>query len=136
VRSRERFDQILSYALRRNECRRNTLLSLIGQGPVACSGCDVCDGTAGSPAEGELQIMSFASRHRRRFFPSEAAEILSAAAGPLSARAFHDCVPGWRSLAGWNAQEVEAAIHALTREGRLRLQARGPWKGRLTVGTT
>ncbi len=133
ARSRERFEQILSYAQKHQECRRNSLLSLIGQGPVACSGCDVCDGAAGSSAEGELQIMSFAARHRRRFYPSEAAEILSAAAGPRSVRALHDCVPGGGVLAGWKAQEVEAAIRVLVAEGRLRLHVRGPWKGRLTV---
>ncbi|MGO9309156.1 MAG: RecQ family ATP-dependent DNA helicase [Spirochaetia bacterium] len=133
ARSRERFDRILSYAQGRNECRRNVLLSLIGQGLVACSGCDVCDSSAGSPAEGEREIMSFAARHRRRFFPSEAAEILSAARGPRFARGFDDCVPGWGSLAGWKPPEVETAIRSLVAEGRLRLHARGPWKGRLTV---
>jgi ATP-dependent DNA helicase RecQ len=134
ARARERFDRILSYAQQENECRRNSLLSLIGQGPVACSGCDVCDGGAGSPAEGELQIVSFAARHRRRFSPSESAEILSATAGPRSVRAFHDCIPGWGTLAGWNAQEAELAIRTLLSEGKLRMHARGPWKGRLTVG--
>jgi len=131
--ARERFERIFSYALRREECRRNSLLALIGQNPVACSGCDVCDGSAGSRAEGEVQIMSFVGRHRRRFHPSEAAEILSATVDPRSLRAFHDCVPGWGSLQGWKTQEVELAIHALVSEGRLRVRARGPWKGRLTV---
>jgi ATP-dependent DNA helicase RecQ len=130
--ARERFDRMLSYA-QGDECRRNSLLSLIGQAPVACAGCDVCDGSAGSAAEGELQIVSLVARYRRRFSPAEAAEILSAARGPRSVRGFHDCIAGWGSLAGWQAHEVEVAIHTLASEGRLRLPTRGPWKGRLTT---
>jgi len=133
VRARERFDRILLSALQSEECRRNSLLSLIGQGPVACTGCDVCDGSAGTPAEGEPQIMSFVARHRRRFVPSEAAGIISATPSPRSVRAFHNCILGWGSLEGWKTQEVELAIRALVSERRLRLHARGPWKGRLTL---
>jgi ATP-dependent DNA helicase RecQ len=132
ARARERFERIFSYALQKEECRRNSLLSRISQAPVACSGCDVCDGAAGSRAEGEPQILSFIARHRRRFTASEAGEILSGTAGPRSARGFFDCIRGWRDLGGWKPSEVEAAIHALVSLGKLRLHARGPWKNRLT----
>jgi ATP-dependent DNA helicase RecQ len=133
ARACERFQGILSYALRERECRRNTLLSLIGQAPVACSGCDVCDGSAGLPAEGEQQIASLVARHRRRFSPADAAEILTATSGPGSVRKFHDCIVGWGSLEGWQAHEAEIAIRALASDGKLKLHARGPWKGRLTT---
>jgi ATP-dependent DNA helicase RecQ len=136
ARAAERFDRMLSYAMRDDECRRNALLSRIGQAPVACSGCDVCDGSTVPHAEGEPQIMSFVARHGRRFFPTEAAEIMSARASPRSVRGFYDCVSGWKSLEGWTTSEVKIAIRTLESEGRLRVRARGPWKGCLSVGRT
>jgi ATP-dependent DNA helicase RecQ len=133
ARTRERFERIFSYAVQDSECRRNSLLSLIGQASVACAGCDVCDGSTGLAAEGERQIISLVARHPRRFSPTEAAEILSAAPGPRSVRGFHDCLSCWGGLADWQAHEAEAAIHALVSEGKLRVVTRGPWKGRLTT---
>ena len=132
-RSRDRFDRILSWAMQKGACRRNSLLSLIGQAAVACSGCDVCDGSAAFQSEGEQEIVSFVARHRRRFTPVEAAEILSGAAGPRAVRSFHDCIPGWGGLGQWMTHEAEAALHALIWQGSLRLLPRGPWKGHLTV---
>jgi ATP-dependent DNA helicase RecQ len=133
TRARDRFTRILSFAVRGDECRRTSLLALIGQGPVACSGCDVCGGSAGLLPEGEPQILAFAARHKRRFTPAEAAEILSAAPGPRPFRSFSDYVPGWGALDGWNPHEVESAIRVLVSDGKLRVPARGPWKGRLSV---
>jgi ATP-dependent DNA helicase RecQ len=132
-RAAGRFELILSYAREAGGCRRNRLLSLIGQPPVACAGCDTCDGTAKKTAAGEEQIMAFVSRYRRRFSPGEIAEILSAAPGPGSVRAFHDCIPGSGGLAGWSIRDAETALRALVAEGRLHISAGGPWKGRLTL---
>ena len=132
-RSRDRFERILSWAMQKDTCRRNSLLSLIGQASVPCSGCDICDGSVPFQAEGEQELVSFVARHRRRFTPSEAAEILSGAAGPRPVRSFHDCISGWQDLRGWKPGEAETALHELVWQGRLRLLTRGPWKGRLTV---
>ena len=133
ARSRDRFERVLSWAMQKASCRRNSLLSLIGQAPVACSGCDVCNGSAASRAEGEQEILSLIGRHRRRFKPTEAAEILCAAVGPRPVRSFQDCISGWGSLGGWMTHEAEAAIHALVWQGSLRFLRRGLWKGRVTV---
>ena len=130
-RARARFERILSYARCRDTCRRAVLLSLIGQDPVACSGCDVCDGAADGTAEGESLILWFTRRYRRRFTPAEAAQILCGTRGPRAARGFHDCLPGAGALEGWTLEEAEEALGALTGCGRVRLLRRGPWKGRL-----
>jgi hypothetical protein len=119
--------------MQQGTCRRNSLLSLIGQAPVACSGCDVCNDSAASRAEGEQEIFSLIARHRRRFNPTEAAEILCAAAGPRPIRLFQDCIAGWGGLEGWMTHEAEAALQALVWQGRLRFLSRGPWKGRVTI---
>jgi ATP-dependent DNA helicase RecQ len=132
-RSRLRFDRMLGYAMGTGSCRRNALLSLIGQEPVACAGCDVCDGHASDLAEGESAIVSFVQRHRRRFVPAEAAEVLGGAAGPRAERELLDCLSGAGALSGWTASQAEDAIRSLLGQHRLRLAGRGPWKGRLTV---
>jgi ATP-dependent DNA helicase RecQ len=128
ARAAERFDRMLSYAMRDDECRRNALLSRIGQAPVACSGCDVCDGSTVPHAEGEPQIMSFVARHGRRFFPTEAAEIMSARASPRSVRGFYDCVSGWSPRAGSAFVRVDPGKVVSPSAGRHQLCFDTPWK--------
>lgn len=131
-RARTRFERMIGYAMQTESCRRTALLSLIGQEPVACSGCDVCEGRATTAAEGETAITRFAFRYRRRFTVTEAAEILSGSAGPRAVRELFDCLPGAGTLRGWSAEEVEAAIRTMIALRRLRTAPRGPWKDRLT----
>jgi ATP-dependent DNA helicase RecQ len=131
--ARLRFAGMLGYAGSSSGCRRTALLSLIGQEPVACAGCDTCDGAALAAPEGEREILDFARRHARRFAAPQAAEILSAAPGPRAARAFHDCIPGYGALAGWDKEEVESAIARLRAEGKVRAAKHGPWKGRISA---
>jgi len=131
--ARKRYERLLAYARETGNCRRSHLLSLIGQDPVYCAGCDVCEHSVVTTPAGQAEIMWFARRHRRRFSIGQAAEILSGAPGPRAARAFHDCVPGYASLGSWEKEEVEIAIRSLLAAGSLSLPARGLWKGRLTV---
>ncbi len=131
--ARERFAGMLRYARDGSSCRRNALLALIGQEPVACSGCDVCRGAVEARPAGAEEILRFARRHRRRWLVAEAAAILSAEQGPRARRGFQDCVEGWGDLSDWTREEVQEGIHALVTSGRLRLRARGPWKGKLTL---
>jgi ATP-dependent DNA helicase RecQ len=130
--ARQRYERMLAYARETGNCRRSHLLSLIGQDPVHCAGCDVCEGRVITTPAGQAEILWFARRHRRRFSIGEAAEVLSGAPGPRGARAFHDCIPGYASLHSWEKEEVEIAIRSLLAAGGLSVPARGPWKGRLT----
>jgi ATP-dependent DNA helicase RecQ len=132
--SRRRYGRILAYALARDTCRRQTLLGLIGQDPVPCAGCDVCEGTAAARPAGEAEIVEFVRAHKRRFTAAQAAAILCGEPGPRAARDLHDCLRGWGALAGWNRDDAEAAIRALAADGEVRIAARGPWAGRLTTG--
>lgn len=126
--SQQRYQSMLGYATSHGSCRRETLLRLIGAEPVACSGCDVCAGTASSMAPGEQEILEFVRRSPRRFAASQAAEILTGSRGPRAIRTFHDCVSGYKALEGWEKAHVEEAIHALVMRGSLSLVKRGPWK--------
>jgi ATP-dependent DNA helicase RecQ len=131
--ARQRYERLLAYARDTGICRRSFLLSLIGQEPVPCAGCDVCERRVVMTPAGEKEILWFARRHRRRYSIGQAAEILSGAPGPRAIRAFHDCVPGYATLATWEKDEVEIAIRSLLAAGGISLPARGPWKGRLTA---
>jgi ATP-dependent DNA helicase RecQ len=131
---RQRYAAMLGYARARGRCRRNALLGLVGQEPVACSGCDVCAGTAAARPEGEAEIVALVRRHPRRWAPAQAASVLCAEPGPRARRGFLDAVPGWGALSGWTTGDVEEGIRALLAAGSLRLRARAPWKGTLTVG--
>ena len=131
--ARQRYERMLAYARDGARCRRDGLLALIGQEPVSCSGCDVCAGTVVAEPAGEREILRFVGGHRRRFTIRQAAEILCGAHGPRAERELHDCVRGVASLAGWEREDVEAAIRILVTSGSLSVHARGPWAGRLTV---
>jgi ATP-dependent DNA helicase RecQ len=132
---RKRYKRILGYAVEGTQCRRRSLLTLIGQEPVPCTGCDICDGTASSRPAGSAEILSFVRAHSRRFTPAEAAAILAGSPGPRAARGFHDCLAGWACLAGWERDDAEEAIRGLAAEGSIRIAARGPWAGTLTTGS-
>jgi ATP-dependent DNA helicase RecQ len=131
--ARLRLQGMLRYAQAGQGCRRAALLSLIGQEPVACSGCDICSGSVITVPDGERQILGFAARYPRRFPVGQAAEILSAARGARAERAFHDCIRGYASLDGWDKAEVESAIKSLCDEGKVHVARHGPWKGRLSA---
>jgi len=131
--ARERYEGMLGYALSRGACRRHLLLSLIGQEPSACAGCDVCDGSAREGPGAAREIMTFFSRNQRKFSAAQAAMILTGAGGPRAARDFHDCTRGWGGLAGWHREDAEKAIAALVAEGALAVSRRGPWKNRVSV---
>jgi ATP-dependent DNA helicase RecQ len=133
--ARQRYARILGYALERQAgaCRRKTLLSLIGQDPVPCSGCDLCEGTAANRPAGEREILSFTAIHRRRFIAEETAEILAGARTPRAMRDFDECRDGWASLSGWEQDDVEEAIRGLIVRGSIGVPSRGPWAGKLTL---
>ncbi len=115
---------MLAYARGRpDRCRREQLMRLLGQPAPACSGCDVCCGSAVAVAEGLLEIVRHVGRHRRRFTMRETALA-------LAGRRF-----GRAALPGWSLDDVLSALSALIAAGFLR-RARGPlWPRRLTVGS-
>jgi ATP-dependent DNA helicase RecQ len=135
ARDRDRLERMVGYARSAGICRRRMLLEMMGQPPVACAGCDVCDGTAVEAAEGEREILSLVAAHPRRFGASRAAEVLVGLSTPRTVRGFLDGVRGFGALAGWERGDVEEAIAALAALGRLR-SASWPWRGTLAPAGT
>lgn len=113
---------VLDYAEQAVRCRRETLLALLGSGSEACSGCDVCEGSAVPEPEGFGEILRFAAANSGRWTASEAARLLAGKKGPCA----------WAgSLSGWDPREVSAAIGYLSGLGKVRIPRHGAWKGRL-----
>jgi superfamily II DNA helicase RecQ len=131
ARDRDRLARMIGYARSADACRRRSLLGLIGQPPVSCAGCDVCDGTAAEDAAGARESLSLVAAHPRRFTAARAAEVLAGRPTPRVVRGFLDGIGGFGALAGWERGDVEEAIGGLVATGRLRV-ARWPWRGKLT----
>jgi ATP-dependent DNA helicase RecQ len=130
---RRRYRLLLSKALEHGRCRRESLLEGLGlpRGQQACSGCDVCDGTARAEPEALSELFGFFRLHPRRFGLRQAAQILHGRPSHEVVVQDLDGVRGYGLLAGWEREEVEEALEALLATGDLRLARRGLWKGRL-----
>jgi len=134
-----RYQQLCRYALDRDTCRRAQLLAFLGVqhpggrcGSHGQPGCDVCAGQALAWPEGERQILEFVSRQRRRFTPREAAYTLRGQRCYETISGRLEGSTDFGALAGWRLEDIEQALRELERGGRIRLIARGSWKGRLT----
>ncbi len=130
--ARSRFQRMLGYAQAGGRCRRSMLLELIGQEPVFCAGCDVCDKSVAALPPGQREIVDFVRHHRRRFTVPQAAEILSGEGGPRAVRGFLDRIRGYASLPSWDAQELQLGLRVLIARGVLAVHPYGPWRGKLT----
>ena len=131
---KDRFTAMLGYASSHGACRRERLLSLIGQEPPACSGCDVCSGAEVLAPEGQAEILGFIQRHKRRFSREQAVETLIGARGPRVVRDCLDRVGGYGLLSGWVREDAEEVMDELLAAGLLRVNVRGLWAGRVTTG--
>jgi ATP-dependent DNA helicase RecQ len=131
---RRRYLRLLERVRDSGVCRRQALLEALGLPPPPCAGCDVCAGEAGRPAEGLPQLQAFFRRHRRRFTPRQAVQVL---AGRACYEVVRDELDGYRDfglLAAWEPEDVAEAVGELQAAGKLRLPERGWWKGRLAPG--
>ncbi len=102
ARSRAR---IITRFARATTCRREILLDALGdpkageEAPggerIACSGCDVCDGTARTVPGDQKMVLSFIARNARCHTPRQAATILAEEAN-RQARALYG-IPIWKN---------------------------------------
>ncbi len=117
----ERAAAVLAYADRNDRCRRESLLSYLGSRFTACFGCDVCEGKADAPPEGEREIVSFVAANRRRFdAPRTTAGLLGSFDEPCARKGV---------LAGWDEADARAALAGLVEDGKLVTRRGVVWKG-------
>ncbi|OHD20983.1 MAG: hypothetical protein A2064_03150 [Spirochaetes bacterium GWB1_66_5] len=131
---RRRYLRLLERVRDPGTCRRAALLEALGLPAPPCSGCDVCAGGAGEPAEGRLALQAFFRRHRRRFTLRQAVQVLCGRRCYEVVRDELDCFRGYGLLSGWEPEDIAEALACLQAEGALRLPERGWWKGRLAPG--
>ena len=131
---RERQRRMDGYAVNRSLCRREYLLTLMGQETALCTGCDICLGQKWVRAEGDDEIRRIIRRNTRRFSLGETA-------GLLKGRTSYDIMrrglfryTGWGCLSNWEREEIDEAIDALLLAGKIRMLKRGFWKNRLAPG--
>ncbi|MEL3906131.1 MAG: RecQ family ATP-dependent DNA helicase [Treponema sp.] len=106
-------------------CRRKVLLEALGEKravplhagdeSIACSGCDICEGTAVLYPQDEKALIRFISVHKRRYTTAELIRLL------------HERLPLWR------AGDIAGLIGQLIAEKKIRRTPRFLWKGVLTV---
>jgi len=105
-------------------CRRTFLLRALGSDDAdstACSGCDVCDGTAEAVSPGSTETFAVARRHARRFTARELAAFMAGGRGQRLA-------PLRGVLGTWRLDEVEEATERALSIGLIRVKKRKPWK--------
>jgi ATP-dependent DNA helicase RecQ len=98
-------------------CRRRVLLDALGDSEeTACSGCDICDGTAVHTAADAEAVMEFIRLNKRRYTPKQAASVI--------AHAINKAADTGTGLKRWNTQAVYNIITALLAENKLHLSGR------------
>lgn len=114
-------------------CRRETLLAALGDSrsgddapggeKIACSGCDICDGTA-RPEAGDLEVVRrFVTANAWRYRASEAVELLHERANMVSIDTIGFPV--------WRRSDFASMLDHLRRNGSIRVSDKRPWKGLL-----
>ena len=123
--ARARSAALLAWARDRMRCRREGLLSLLGDeraGERACGGCDVCAGEVRQSPEGLAVLAEFARVNSGRFGTAEALDLLRGR-GPAGRAS-----PGRGALASWSAEDARELYESAQtlgfvragRDGRLR----------------
>jgi ATP-dependent DNA helicase RecQ len=127
-----RYKLMRHYALNNRVCRRQYLLSLLGQEHVPCSGCDVCSGAVASKGVGEAELLSIVMDHPRRLTCRTAVAALRGLMTPEVVSSHLHRLREFRRLRDWSEEDIEEAIENLLLAGKIRLIDRGPWKGKLS----
>ena len=122
-KQRKRAEVLAAFA-ESGRCRREVLLEALGEKravplhagdeSIACSGCDICEGTAQLYPQDERALIRFIAAHKRRYTASQLVQLL------------HTNVPFWR------AGDISSLISQLINENKIRPANAFFWKGALT----
>ncbi|MGP1491317.1 MAG: RecQ family ATP-dependent DNA helicase [Treponema sp.] len=116
--------EVLAVFAESGRCRREVLLEALGEKravplhagdeSIACSGCDICQGTAQLYPQDEQKLISFISRHKRQYTGMQLIQVLL------------PYMPLWR------AGDLSKLITQLLAEHKIRPAQTLLWKGALT----
>ncbi|MDX9898648.1 MAG: RecQ family ATP-dependent DNA helicase [Spirochaetia bacterium] len=117
------------YARGSYSCRRMFLLSALGYDDaehVACSSCDLCDGSARKLAPGTMELLDLCTRHCRRFTTRQAAAFMTGTGAGIHA-------PLRGALHEWKPEEALEGIGSAINVGLMGIRSRWPWKNRIVA---
>ncbi len=126
-----RYMDFINSFINSNQCRRKSLLNLMGAQYTNCFGCDVCDKTIQTDRLGYKKIISLIKKYNRKLTIREIALILS---GSRYSDVFEKrlySVQGFGSLRKWTIEDIKDAVHQLETEGIVKIPSRGFYKNRL-----
>ncbi len=126
--------RVLSRIAESGRCRREVLLEALGEiratdeapggQKIACSLCDICEGTAVQEAVDEKIVLEYIAGNKRRFSREQIVSALHEAGNRRT---------GEEGYRGWNRAEFEGIMKELEGEGLLREIKEWPWKGKMTI---
>lgn len=126
-----RYGQMLDYCENTKDCRRESLLAMLGSTPEICSGCDVCEKTA-EKEKPEQILGELIRRNRRRFTRREFIHFLKGYNTRETRSSFHYELMGYSSLREWDSDMIEELVDTMIRSGLIRVGQKLFRKNRLT----
>ncbi|MDA3939835.1 MAG: RecQ family ATP-dependent DNA helicase [Spirochaetia bacterium] len=128
-----RYREFITAFLNNKQCRRKSLLKLMGAEYNSCFGCDVCDKAIQNKIIGKNEIIKLVKRYNRKLTLREAALTLAESryTDVFEKKLFR--LRGYGTLTGWSLDDVKDAIHHLEEESLIKIPVRGVYKHRLRM---
>lgn len=128
-----RYRDFVTAFINSNQCRRKSLLNLMGAEYNNCFGCDVCDKTIQKNRLGYNEIISLIKKYNRKLTIREAALTLTGSrySDVYEKKLFS--LKGYGLLTGWTLEDIKDAINQLKADGIVKLPTRGLYKNRLRL---
>ncbi len=128
-----RYRDFVTAFINNHQCRRESLLKLMGAEYNNCFGCDVCDNSIQTDRLGYTEIISLIKKYNRKLTIREAALTLN---GSRYTDVFEKklySLRGFSSLKNWTIEDIKDAIHQLEADGIIRIPTRGLYRNRLRL---
>ncbi len=114
-----------------DQCRRESLLNLMGAEYNNCFGCDVCDKTIQTNRLGYSKIINLIKKYNRKLTLREVALTLTGSRYTDVYEKKLYSLRGFSSLENWTTEDIKDAVHQLEEEGIIKIPSRGFYRNRL-----
>ena len=131
-----RYRDFVTAFINNNQCRRKSLLKLMGAEYNNCFGCDVCDKTIQTTRLGYFEIINLIKKYNRKLTIREAALTLTGSRYSDVFKKKLFSLRGYGSLLEWTIDEVKDAVHQLEKERIIKIPVKGFYKNRLRLHRT
>jgi len=128
---KNRYLKFLLAVTNNSQCRRKSLLTLLGSKSDSCSGCDVCDGVVQKTVSGYTEITDIVKKNNRKLSLRET--LLT-----LAGKKYHEVFQNeyysssyYNTLHDWSLEEIKEGIIELKIMGILKIPKRGLYKQKI-----